>query len=163
MLDRLDAEAAPDPALNTLWLLEIPFADSTGLILYAERMQVTFPKTPFRPRYNEGSNSYFPETSDIDGINITFYEAADFRVTNFIKLWRKLIKDADGNYGMPDTYKKEIHAKLFSQDNMSSPIKTLKYIGCAPTDQTAFELQYDDATGRITVEVQFSVDSMEQD
>jgi hypothetical protein len=163
MLERNIVDTIQDPALNTLWVLEIPFTNDADIVVYAERMQATFPKTPFRARYNEGSNSYFPETSDIDGINITFYEASDLRVTTWLDVWRKLIRSSDGNYGLPVTYKKEILAKLYSQDNMSTPVKTLKYIGCAPTDQTPFELQYDDATGRITVEVQFSVDSLEQE
>lgn len=159
MLERYLAHSLPDPAQNTLWYLICPFTNNQIYHVLAERISATFPKNAFRPRHSEGSFDYFPETSDIDGINISFYETFDFRVTAWLDKWRKLIKDPEGNYNPPILFKREFELQLFSRDNMTSPTMTILYQGVAPSDQTPIELAYEDETGRIMVEAQFSVDN----
>lgn len=161
MLERYLAHALPDPAQGTLWYLSVPFTQGMVYNVYAERIAATFFKTSFRPRPADGRNSYFPEMTDLDGLSITFYETFDYRVTNWLETWRKLIRDADGNYGPPAVFKKTMTLRIYARDNLRSPIITINYEGCAPSDKTPFELGYDDETLRITVEAQFSVDNME--
>lgn len=158
MLSRDLAYGLVDPAIGSLWLVTVPFNDGNTYMIYVERIMVTFPKIPFRPRPTDGSNSYFPERKDIDGINMTLYETFDFRVSKWLDEWRKLMFDDDGNYGAPDVFKQSITLQLFARDNLESPIKTRKYYGVAPTDVTAFELNFEDETNRIVIEAQFSVD-----
>lgn len=160
MLDRYLAHSLPDPAQNSLWYCTVPFTNSQVYHVLAERISLTFPKTPFRQRHRDGAFSYFPETKDIDGINVSFYETSDYRVTKWLDVWRKLIRDNDGNYGAPALFKQEIVAQLFSRDKLTSPVLTLRYIGCAPSDQTPFEMTYEDEAGRVIVEAQFSVDDV---
>lgn len=161
MLERYLAHSLPDPAQNTLWYCSVPFTNGMVYHVLAERAAPTFSKTSFRPRPAAGRQKYYPEATDIDGINITFYETFDFRVTNWLHSWRKLVVDDDGNHGPPALFKKEIIFRLYARDNLSKPSMTMIYTGCAPTDQTAYELSYEDETGRITIEAQFSVDRME--
>lgn len=163
MLERLLAHSLPDPAQSTLWYLSVPFTNNMVYHVLAERVSATFYKNPFRPRLTDGSNNYFPEVSDIDGINVTFYETFDYRVTKWLQEWRKLIKDSAGNYGLPGIYKKEMTVRMYSRDDLTNHRLALTYLGVAPSDQTPFELNYDDETGRTTVEAQFSVDDVEYD
>jgi len=161
MLERTQAHALPEPALATLWYLSVPFTNGMIYHVYAERVSATFPKTSFRPRPADGKNKYFPESTDLDGLSITFYEMYDYRVHKWLSEWRKLIKDKDGNYSPAALYKKDMTLRLYARTNMSSPIYTVNYIGVAPSDQAPLDLQFDDETQRITVETQFSVDNQE--
>lgn len=159
MITRDAALALKEPALSTLWVMEFPFA--TGVAhLTAERVTATWPKVPSRPRATAGSNTYFPETSDIDGISAALYETEDYAVTRWYQQWQFLVHDANGNYGVPSAYKKDCIARLYKRSNLTSPVLTLRYQGVWPTDKNAFELTYDDEAGRLTVELQFSTDSV---
>lgn len=160
MLERSLAHSLPDPAANNLWFLSVPFTTGEVYHVLAERITAPFYKIAFRPRPADGSSDYFPEVSDIDGINVSFYETYDHRVTNWLNKWRKLIRDEKGNYGPPSLYKKDMLLRIYARDNLSSPVMSMTYIGCAPTDQTPFEFNYEDETGRLIVEAQFSVDDM---
>jgi hypothetical protein len=158
MLLRDLALNAPDPALASHFLVKIPLGNYTKDII-AERVTATFPKTPANPRFNGGSNSYFPGTTDIDGLSISFRETYDYRVTKWLNEWRLLVFDQkDGTYGMPINYKKTINVVYFGAG--SNKPKDSEYLGCWPTDKGPFSCDYSDETGRLIVEVQFSVDSM---
>lgn len=159
MLERYLAHSLPDPAQSNLWYLICPFTNGQVYHVLAERVSITFPKNAFRPRPADGKFKYYPETSDLDGINVTFYETFDYRVLAWLNSWRKLIKDDDGNYHPPALFKKEMIVRLYDRINLTSPRVTITYEGVAPSDQTPFELGYDDETSRITVEAQFSVDA----
>lgn len=161
MLERYLAHGLPDPAQNTLWYAWFPFTNGMVYHVLAEQITPTFPKTPSKPRPTDGSMTYYPDTSDIDGLNCTFYESFDLRVCAWLRAWRKLVVDNEGNYGVPAIYKKEVVVQLYSCDDLRTPIKTMRYHGIFPTDQTPLTLSYDEESGRITVEAQFSADSME--
>ena len=160
MITRDAALAMESPALNTLWRLTVPFVQYDTHI-FAENMSATWPKIPSRPRATAGSNTYYPEVMDIDGISATFYETERHDVTRWFANWQSLICDSDGNYGVPKDYKKDCVAELFARTELSSPILTLRYSGVWPTDKSPYQLSYDDETGRLTVEVQFATDSVE--
>lgn len=161
-LSRQLALSIKDPALASLWLLKVPFADFQVEVV-AEKVQPTFNKTPANPRFNQGSNSYYPGITDIDGLSISFYEQVDYPVSMWLNTWRKLVfNPEDGVYGMPSVYKQDIVIDYFAA-NSSSPIKTATYSGCWPTDKAPFNLDYESAEGRIMVEAQFSVDTMTWD
>ncbi len=157
LLSREIALSVPDPALSTQWVLRVPFVNSTIQVV-AEKVTATFSKVPATARFNTGSNTYYPGTNDIDALSITFYETYDYRVSQWLRQWRLLVVHDDGNYGVPAEYKKKMFVQMYSsQGNIA---QTLTYHGTWPTDKEAISLSYDDETGRITVDAQFSVDSM---
>jgi hypothetical protein len=158
-LTRDDAFSIADPAIASLWIVRMPFgADLKDIV--AESITMTKYKTPSVARFNGGSNSYFPGTSDIDGLAITFYETHDYRVTRYFEKWRlSVFNPESGVYGMPKDYKQSIKTELYS--NLStSPVMEYEYKYCWPTDIQAFEMNYTDETARITVQVQLSVDTV---
>jgi hypothetical protein len=160
MLTRELALSLADPAQNNLFLVTVPFTNGKHFHVVAETISMTFPKVPFRPRFSQGSNTYYPETSDIDGISISFYETHTYQVTGWLDTWRKLLIDSRGNYGLPAVYKKDVPVQVFSRENLSEPTLTFIYQGIAPSDQSPFDMSYEDEAGRLIVEAQFSCDSM---
>lgn len=149
---------APDPALTSLWLVQI---GNGGAVTYliAEQMTATFPKIPANARFSSGSNNYFPGLKDVDSVSITFYESHDYQVSQWLKTWALQVCDENGNYGAPSVYKQTICLNLFSKPS-SKPVQVVNYQGCWPTDKNAFELNYSDDTGRLVVQATFAVDSV---
>lgn len=160
-LERNFALDAPDPALTTLWKLQIPFGDSVNF-LFAESITATFQKIPAEARFSEGSNMYYPGNADVDGISIAFYETHDHLVGSWLVEWQKMVfNNSGGVYGAPINYKKPIIANLYSKHS-KKPIKVLTYEGCWPTDRGPYELNYEEETGRIKIQAQFSVDDVKE-
>lgn len=159
ILDRTYALYAPDPALPFRFYVVVP--DTNGLYnCVVEQVQATFRKIPAKPRFSAGSNDYYPDNNDIDGLSITFYETFDYRVSAWLSRWREKVVRADGSYGLPTEYKKDITVYAYNY-NSESPVLTIVYKDCWPTDQSPFAFSYDNVEGRLMVEAQFSVDSAE--
>lgn len=160
MLNRINALNAPDPAVNFRWFVTVPDGGQ-GYDYVAERITATFPKVPAKARFTHGRQNYYPDNNDIDGITIAFYETYDFRVTKWLSRWRGRIVHPDGTYGVPRDYQRDIIADLYLIGS-NAPVLTLTYKKCWPTDQGAFDLSYEDETGRIIVEVQFATNQVDQ-
>lgn len=152
------ALAAPDPALTSLWLVQIDNASAVTYLL-AEQMSATFPKIPAQSRFTSGTVRHYPGMQDIDQIAITFYESHDYKVTQWLKTWTNQVKDDNGNFGLPVTYKRNIVLNMFSKAS-TQPVHVVTYGGCWPTDKGAFELNYSDETGRMVIQANFSVDTV---
>ena len=148
-----------DPALSTTFLVRMPWAADNLKEIVVEKVTPTFSKTPATPRFNQGSNTYFPGITDIDGLTVSFYETYDFAVITWLRNWReKVYNTSNGVYGMPKDYKKSIHVIQYGQGS-NSKVADVKYQGCWPTDTAPLSLDYTDESGVIKVEGQFSVDS----
>lgn len=160
MLYRQYALQAPDPALSTRWYMIVPDVKSATMCV-AENATLTFQKIPAKQRYRQGKMMNYADTSSVDGINISFYETNDYQVSRWLQAWRlQVFNPRTGVYGMPSRYKKTIEAHLLGIDSLE-PKLSLIFTGCFPTDQNTWEVQYDDATGRLKVEAQFSVDDVD--
>lgn len=148
-----------DPALPTRWFVNVPDGGDIYTIV-AEKITATFPKIPAKSRFTSGRMQYYPDNNEIDGLTITFYETYDYDVTRWLSRWRGRVVHKDGSYGIPVDYKKEITAQLYLPGS-DTPSVTCVYKGAWPTDQSAFNLSYEDEANRIMVEAQFSVDELE--
>lgn len=159
VMDRNTAFAIADPALTSAWIIRAPFITSQ-IEVVAEQVTATTYKVPAQARFTQGSNQYYPGTGNIDGLSITFYETHDFRTSEWLMAWKKMVFDpSTGFYGLPVNYKKVLYVDLYSQFQ-TAPIRSLKYTGVWPTDQGPYELSYSEATGRTTIQAQFSVDNL---
>ena len=159
MLNRQYALNAVDPALSTRWYVMVPGATSPTFAV-AESVTATFRKIPAKSRYRTGKNSNYADNSEIDGLTIVFFETSDFQVTKWLRTWREMVFHPDGTYGLPVQYKKDIFVQMLGIENNNVQL-SLKYTGAWPTDQSPWTLDYEDATGRVKVEAQFSVDEMQ--
>lgn len=159
VLNRIHAFGLKDPALTQRWFLYVPDAGDLYQCI-AEKITATFPKIPAKSRFTHGRMNYFPDNNEIDGISVTFYETYDYDVTRWLSRWRGRVVHEDGTYGVPSDYKKDVTAQMFLPGS-EQPALTLVYKGAWPTDKGAFEFSYEDDSGRIMVEAQFSVDEVE--
>lgn len=146
-----------DPALVSRWFIRVE-GTSSPYECIAESAELSFHKTPPKGRHYQGTQKFYPDFKDIDGITINFYETFDFSVTKFIKKWRSQIVREDGAYGVPVEYKRKISAFMYTQ-NQNVPMITFEMEGAWPTDKIPFSLTYDDEVGRLQAAVMFSIDS----
>lgn len=158
-------EGLEDPAINGRWIATIAGAtpsgnDPSGSII-VEAINPGFVKTPPRQRIYGGFSYNFPETANIDAVNITFYESHKYHVTKWLNDWHKQVFDHDTEiYGLPAVYRKDITVQLFPVDSQI-PLRVIKLKGCWPSDRAPFDLNYTTPDGRIMVQSQFSVTSIE--
>lgn len=147
-----------DPAIQTRWRVIMP--DQKRETQYiAETVEAVFRGVSSKARYAQAKSQHFPDASEIDTLNITFYETYDFEVTRYLDRWRKLIRDEKGYYGMPGDYEKDIQVHFLAYDS-DKPIMKFKYEKCWPIDSSPLSLNYEDSSGRIQVPATFRVDEL---
>jgi hypothetical protein len=159
-LNRSEAMRMPDPALQGRWLVVLPDVGDGVSKLFVETIQTTFYKTPAKSRGQQGSNSYYPDLADIDGLTMTVYEDHLHSAARALQKWANLIYDADtGYYGLPVNYKKDVIVFHYGLENTSTPLLTETYKGCWPTDRMRNEQNYSEIDGRLTLNITLSADS----
>lgn len=151
-----------EPALQGRWYCSFPELAQQQNTIIVESVTPTFGKIPAIPRFYGGSNRYYPGVKDIDGLQVVLYETHDFYTTRWLNDWRKKIYDDETqNYGLPKDYWKEVIVDLYGVNDSDTPAMQLKYKECWPTDQQAFQLNYTEMDGRLTVQVNLSVNNGE--
>lgn len=156
MLSQQAALLIKDPALLSRWWITIEGTNEPYECV-AETAELSFFKTPQKGRHFQGTQRFYPDFKDIDGITITFYETFDYQVTKFIETWRSQVVRGDGIYGIPVEYKRKISALMYLMDK-NEPVITFEMEGCWPTDKLPLSLTYEDEVGRAQVGVMFSID-----
>lgn len=159
MLTREAIQQIKDPARNGRWFVLFNNA-SDPYECIAEQAELVFEEIQPKSRYVAGSQKYYPDNATLSAVSMTFYETYDYQVTRYMNRWRSLIRRDDGFFGLPADYKRVIDAQLY-YPNRNSPVLTVRYTGCWPTNQGAFALTYDDEEGRLQVPVTFSVDRVQ--
>lgn len=152
-------QGLPDPAENWAWTADILIKDVI-LVSALRVLEVNFPFSYIEstPRPRAGSFLYFPGHSNIDGTTVSFYETQDFSVLRAFKYWQSLIKDDDGNYGLPMDYLGEVILRNF--DSQGKVRLETVLAGCWPARLSDWQLTYQ-GSNHLTVQVQFSVNDSE--
>lgn len=103
-----------------------------------------------------GGHSYFyPTTTTIHDATLTFFESGEYDMSAYITHWMELVRDRDGNYGLPKDYKKPILLQPLDVAGTASNIFVL--YNCWPNSINNYE--YDGhQSDRITPIVNFKVD-----
>lgn len=151
----------PDPLLSFKWVCSdntLPF----GLPChYLEAVELPFENIQVgNGVYVAGSMTYYPGTSDVSGLNMTFYEDQEGNAMAWLLAWKKRIKNFDtGIYGLPygpDGYKQEM--KVTMLDTKNKEVMTVTLQGIWPEATSAWSLNYTDA-GRLVISQAFSIDT----
>lgn len=156
MLSLQAALLIKDPALVSRWFITTD-GTSGPYECVAETAELSFHKTPAKGRHFQGTQRFYPDFKDIDGITITFYETHTFDVTKWLKRWRAQIVRSDGAFGLPIEYKRKMSAYMYTLEK-NIPVVTFEMTGVWPTDKLPFSLTYDDEVGRLQVAAMFSID-----
>lgn len=147
-----------DPAIQTRWRVIMPDQKRDTQYI-AETVEAVFRGVSSKARYAQAKSQHFPDASEIDTLNITFYETYDFEITKYLYAWRHKIRNERGFYGMPHTYEKTIYVHMLHYDS-DRPIMKFKYEKCWPIEASPLSLSYEDSTGRVQVPATFRVDDM---
>lgn len=169
-----DGKARPDPAISWRWFCQVPTPQamktslSVGMGLYAP--PATYLEVASLPHMNAGVNqvfvqgryNYYPKSFDVTAFDVTFYEDKDFRVYNFLQLWRNLVQvwqgpsDQWGNYGLPKDYKQTLNFFLLDYQGLAA--LQIRYEGVWPMVIANFDL-HNDVSDRIRTHVTFAADN----
>ena len=148
-----------DPAIQTRWRVIMP--DQRNPMQYmAESVEAVFRGVSSKARFAQAKSKHYPDASEIDALNIIFYETYDYEVTRYLERWRNKIRNKQGFYGMPAEYEKTIYVDMLHYD-VNNYIIRFKYLKCWPIDSSPLSLTYEDSSGRIQVNATFRVDDVE--
>lgn len=160
LMSRDYALSAPDPALSTLFFVRMPQdLANTPQFLLAESVSLLVPKISAESSFSNGGYDFFPGFIENDSVSITFYETYNYAVSKWLRDWRKKVSDGRGNYGLPVEYKKDIIVAMYSKFS-TKPVNVVTYNACWPTDRAPYELNYQEESGRVTVQATFSCDNV---
>lgn len=151
-----------DPLLLFKWYAtSVPFAE-LGPIgpEYIETIEIPFNNVKSEPVFRGGGYVYFPGFHDVSAFNVTFYADAQGRSLKYLMQWKDKIKNfKTGIYALPGAYKRDWQVALLAPDGTT--VATAKLIGCWPADTNQINLDYNDGSGRVPLNQNFSVDDME--
>ena len=122
---------------------------------YAERVSAPLPGVNFEGAAFNSGERQFPNMRTIEPISMTLAEDTSMSVITYLRAWKNLVIDDNGNYGLPSVYKQALMLQTF--DETGAVAKTLTYQGCAPSRVDA--LDFDGSqTRHVQVNVAFVVD-----
>jgi len=128
---------------NLSFLIESFIAPNAG---------VSFEDSP----YNAGVRQ-FPSARTIEQIQIQLVEDTSLTVLKYLRAWKDLVVDDQGNFGLPSKWKQVI--SLEPLDETGKSVGTLSWTGCGPTRIDS--LNFDGASSRhISINVTFVVDAI---
>lgn len=160
----LMARQRKDPLYSFDWVVELPDLPGVNLTVnkstfnfYAEETSLALPFFSPQATFRNGTQTYYPGFSDVGTISIVFYEDKDMNTSRYLDYWHSLIQDADGNYALPNTYKKEFYVSCFDCKGNRVGVFTIQ--GAWPAQRGNYGLQ-SSSTERVTVNCEFSIDGL---
>lgn len=150
------ARSRQDPLLAFYW--EVLIQSPGGYIPpeYVEAIQVPLPKYDSDMAVFQARKYYFAKFEEFGVISCRFYEDVDTRVARWVRNWQAQIKDDQGNYEVPSKYKGIIH--VVTKDPKNKDTTNFTMYGVFPTQVP--QLAFDSTGVRLTLDIEFSVDSL---
>jgi len=122
------------------------------------------------PIERNNSNIYYPELTDVNSVELEFYETMDNQIWNFFEKWYALIykKDRHGDvlYNLPSNFKRDLlmfRLDTIQKEGRSDYTKVFgyKYTGVFPIRIGDYPADMSDV-GVVTLPITFSVDNVER-
>jgi len=162
--DLRDMLSRQDPQFVQDWAITMPGRPNILHPSMVEAITFPLPTIETEPIFGATARTYYAKYNDIDTLTLTLYEDQLHTSNRYIDDWRSLVVDSEGNYRLPETslqqgagYKAPIVLTALTANNQP----TAQYVvsGCFPisTDSQT----YNSETGRITLNVLFSVDKID--
>ena len=149
----------PDPLLTFRWVArDVPFGEQFGVTpAYIETFELPFNNVKADGVFMGGGYQYFPMFHDISAFGVTFYGDSQNRVIRYLNHWKSRVKNfKTGIYQLPGYYKRRWLVSLL--DPAGNEVATAELSGCWPADTGQISLDYNDGSGRILLNQNFSVD-----
>lgn len=152
------------------WTSVMGIANNLGLTSYTPIVEeITFGVRNFKTNTRRVRTGWCNVPEDIENykdIAITMFVSTGMLTQYYINAWKRLIFNDAGEYYNPMTvYKKNIHLYLFGAGNigvtgMGTSSAHIIFKGCFPYRQQDYKLQYSENPKRMTITVNFKVDSV---
>lgn len=158
-----DANSNLKPTPSWRFYCTLPTVDGTSLngqtlAFYVERISAPQVGASFEPAPFNSGERQFPNMRTIGQITMTLAEDTNYSVIQYLRAWKNLIVDDNGNYGLPSNYKKQIQLQPLDETGASN--FTFSWQGCAPTQVDAYD--FDGSVSKhVSCNVVFVVDSMD--
>lgn len=108
---RLSQFSATSFAKNNLFVVDSEFTiGNTDKPVYPARGVFPFPEIESEQVPHKNSYKYRPGRSQLQPIEVEFYETEDSRVWDYFERWHSLIHNDDGTYRLPSEYEKSMVA-----------------------------------------------------
>lgn len=150
----------PDPLLTFRWVAKtVPFGDQFNVTpAYLETFELPFNNVKSEGVFFGGGYNYFPSFHDVSAFNVTFYGDSKGDTLRYLMYWKSQVKSFEtGLYKLPGEYKRQWDVVLL--DPKGTPVVEATLSGCWPADTGQVSLTYDDGSGRITFNQNFSLDN----
>lgn len=158
----LDTNLDPTPSWRFFCTLPtVPGSTLQGqtLSFFIERMTAPQVGIEFEPvAFNSGTRQ-FPNQRTVDSITMVLAEDTKYSVIRYLRAWKNLIIDDNGNYGLPAQYKMPIQLQPFDSTGKSN--MTFSWSGCCPSHVDAYDFD-GSTTKHVTCSVTFVVDGMDE-
>ena len=152
------ASQRQDPLMAFDWNVSI--RGPNGLEIgnsHVEEIQVPMPKYDADSVTYQGRKYYFAKFEEFGASTIKFYIDNRLSALNIVRQWQQLMKSNKGNYRVPSAYKGTII--VTPCDTKQTPIAQMTMFGVFPTQVP--NLNETSAGERVTMDIEFSVDSVE--
>jgi hypothetical protein len=130
----LNTNLNPTPAWRfycTLPTVSGTVLNGQQLSFYIERCSIPLPGINFEAAAFNSGERQFPNLRTIDIINMVLMEDTNYSVIQYLRAWKNLIIDDQGNYGLPSTYMLPIQLQPYDFTGNSNI--TLSWPNCAPS------------------------------
>jgi hypothetical protein len=153
-----------DPAIGWRYQCIFPTITTNGgsltiNSLQLEKVNLPHPTIEANPTYAAATFLHFPKDFAVDGLSFQFYEDTTYSIIKYFALWRSMVVDDSGNYGIPGTgtdgYKRNLQVDLL--DHAGNVAISFYYYGCFPVRPAAYMVD-PDASTRIYTSVDMSCD-----
>lgn len=152
------ASARNDPMLAFQW--DIDFIFPAGLSGIAplppemvEDIQLPLSRFDVDNVYFQGQRFYFAKFEEYSPVSIKFYEDNRGTVTTFFYNWKQLIRNANGDYGLPANYMGTVH--IYPLDQTNARILDIELVNFFPLSFGSFG--FTSAAGRQEMSLEFQV------
>jgi len=150
-----------DPA--PAWRYYCQFPTINGYFISPQAVQrigLPHASVEVNPTYIAAWAKNYPKDVSVGQLTFTLFEDIIYSAIQYFMVWRSLVVDDSGNYGIPggpNGYKKDIRVDLLDYTGTSA--LSLTYIGCYPMGPMEYML--DSETSQVvTTAVNISVDSV---
>lgn len=130
-------------------------AETDDMGIYVEGIDIPSIGITSNPRKYCGRDINYPGRVNVDSFNVRFYEDRKYLTTNYLTMWRQLVVNDAGDYGLPVDYKKVI--KCYAYDSFGFKHILFKMHGCYPEKASGYSYAGSN-NGRIIVNCSFSCD-----
>ena len=153
---QLFSNTIKEPSKQSLFRLTMPNQDYPFQCI-AESVELSFRNTAFKQRIAQGRNFNYADFSNLDMLNVVFYETKDMSVKDYINKWKLLIYNPiTGVFGPPKLYERTITVEVLDEET-AEVVQTMEYRGAAPADTAPITISYEDANGRVQITQSFAV------